>query len=103
MPEDERPAQVTIYRERAGGTTVTVTAGIAEDGALVMEGQDLGEAPLRYFGEDEYEYFVRVAPDDVARLLLALLQERFGTSTMPTSAFMEWLKERDIAYEFSSF
>jgi hypothetical protein len=102
MVSERQPEDVTIHRSQGGGTRVTVTARI-ENGVLTMEGQDLGEAPLRHFGEYEYEYFVTVENKYVDQLTLALLKERFGATTKPTSDFMAWLKERGIPYEFTTF
>ena len=49
---------VEIYRYDDGATKVFIDARIDDEGRLVLEGQDLGEGPLQFWGDDEYEYWV---------------------------------------------
>jgi hypothetical protein len=72
---------------------------IEPDGRLLLEGCDTGPEVAKIWGDSDYEYWLTVPADYKDTLLLWLIQERFQTS----SALMEWLKSRDIPYEFSSY
>ncbi len=75
---------------------------VDETGDLVMEGEDTGPSVERFLSADEYEYFVRVPREHKDRLLLHLLKELFAKGT-GSAAFMKWLDERKIPYEFNSY
>lgn len=49
----------------------TVTACF-EDDKLTVEGQDLGIAPERFFGSDEYEYWYYFDKENTAKLMREL-------------------------------
>ena len=52
----EREAkEVQLFQER-GDTSRFVDAEIKEDGDLVVSGQDVGEAPLQWWGDSDYEF-----------------------------------------------
>lgn len=70
---------------------------------MVMAGQDLGAAPLRFFGKDEYEYFLSVEANLKDRLLLHLMQHVFAGETSTRTAIAEWLDARGIPYKLHSF
>lgn len=70
---------------------------------LVMEGQDMGPAVEHIFREDDYEYWVTVQKEHKDWLLLNLIKDVFADHPTPSSAYMEWLKEKGIPYDFSSY
>ena len=51
--EEYNGIEITLCEERTAKLWVTVTAYI-KDGKLTIEGQDLGDAPMTFFGTDEY-------------------------------------------------
>ena len=74
-------------------------AMINDDGDLVLEGCDNGESVRQFWGDFDYEYWVTVNRDYKDTVLLHLIQEKFESETK----FQEWLKEKDIPCEFSSY
>lgn len=78
-------------------TTERVT--LTESGELLVSGYDIGDLPLRTWGDDDYEYWRTVAAEDVPRVLLGLIRERFSSD----SEFNDWLKANDIDSEFDSW
>lgn len=74
-------------------------AMISEDGDLVLEGCDNGEYVKQVWGDFDYEYWVTVKSDYKDSVLLHLIQEKFDNETK----FKEWLKEKDIPFEFTSY
>ena len=95
--------RVTIRRDTSGATKVFIDALINDRGDLVLEGQDVGAAPLQIFGDSDYEYWVTVPADQKEEVLLGLMKEVFGQSERASSDFMAWLKERGIQFKFSSY
>jgi hypothetical protein len=79
---------VTLLDTEMDGTKVFVEVYVSTtSGDVVMAGQDIGAAPLRSFGEDEYEYFLSIP----------------GAHERTRTAIAEWLDERGIPYSLHSF
>jgi len=89
----------------------TVDAKLSADGGLAIDGQDLGAAVERVWGEDmiEYEWSFSISPEDVTKLKLALgctgdvlavLKERFSGEMV--SDLGPFLKTHGIPYGFWS-
>ena len=77
---------------------------VDEAGDLVMEGTDTGPAVERFFGDDDYEYWVTVPERYKDWLLLNVIKDRFaGERPDPNSAFKGWLEEKGIPYEFHAY
>jgi hypothetical protein len=95
--------RLVLRRTDDGATVSVVEVVVTESGDLVMEGQDVGEAPREFFGDSDYEYWVTVRGSGKDAVLLRLLADRFGPEGAPSSAFMEWLTANGIEYELSTF
>lgn len=63
---------VTLCDERHEHNAYSLRARLREDGALVIEGQDLGAAPEAFWGSREYEWRITVRAEAVPRLVAAL-------------------------------
>jgi hypothetical protein len=94
--------RVELVRQTGGATKIFIDAVIGEGGDLVMEGQDVGAAPMQMFDDEDYEYWVTVRAEHKDRVLLGLMQQVFSDPSA-SSRFMEWLKKRGIPFEFSSY
>ncbi len=91
----------------AGGTLV-VWAGITEDGQLAINGQDLGGHPF----SDEYEYFIRIAPEHWPLLRRALaggeeddiveITVANGTRLVEAGE-VTWLKAHGVPHSFHTW
>jgi hypothetical protein len=100
MNQEELPLRaLTLYEERSAGEYSFLGARLLENGDLILEGQDIGDAPERFFGEREYEYQHTVDARDVPAVLLWLIKERF-TSDID---FRTWLQEHGIPSRFATF
>ena len=89
--------QIEHYANEQGSHKTWVT--IEADGKLVVEGYDAGEAPRRAWGDDDYEYWYRIAPEWKDRLLLKLIAERFQSERQ----LLDWLESAKVPTEFSSW
>ncbi len=89
---DREPKRVDLFEER-GDTSRFVDAEINDNGDLVVSGQDVGEAPLQWWGDSDYEFWVTVASKDKQRILEALRNSSRKTGTSPDTE----LKDEDAA------
>lgn len=78
---------------------VTLVARIDETGDLILEGYDRGAYVEKMWGNSDYEYWLKIPAAYKDTILLHLLNERFETD----SKFMEWLKDKKIPYDFSTW
>lgn len=63
---------VTLHHHRDADGTRHVRARLTSDGALVVEGQDLGPGVERIFGRSEYEWALTVPADEVEGFLASI-------------------------------
>lgn len=113
-----------LYVER-GETSRFIDAILDSEGELMLSGVDVGKAPLEFWGDSDYEFWVVVAAEAVGRvraallaardpdapplrqrgdaLLMALLEERYGGDPRAVDAFKDFLRERDIPLDFGSW
>jgi hypothetical protein len=95
--------RVQLYNAEINGTSSTIFGGCSAGGELALTGRDRGAAPLATWGQDEYEFWVTVAPGQKDALLLALIVERFGGRVDAVDRFREWLKARGVPHEFHNW
>ena len=50
---------VRLY-EHHGPTSIFIDAEIGDGGEVIVSGQDIGEAPEKFYGDSDYEYWVHV-------------------------------------------
>ena len=86
-----------------GPTSIYVDIGIKENGDVLISGQDIGEAPLKFFKRDDYEYWYTISSESKDALLLALFEYTFKGDTGFESKLRKLLKDNDIEFEFSSY
>jgi hypothetical protein len=94
---EAKPKQIQLLEER-GPTSRFIHARIEDNGSLVIEGQDVGEAPRKWFDDDDYEFWVTVKPEDEDRLILALIQNQFGGKFSAVDEVREFLREKGIPF-----
>lgn len=92
--------QVTLYELRSeDGEVSLLEAYVKESGELVLEGYDRGKTTAAVMGDSDYEYWRTVAEEDVPRVLLELIKDRFESDV----DFTDWLKSRGIDYRATSW
>jgi len=91
--------EINLREDKTKDNSSYLDAKIDDQENLVMEGYDIGKSPEEFWGDDDYEYWVVVQKEFKDTVLLWLLKEHFRTST----DFMNWLKSKNIPYEFSSW
>lgn len=91
--------QITLAESKTDRCSSSLVARIDDEGSLVLEGYDIGELVREWWGDSDYEYWLKVAADDKDTVLLWLIKERFPTD----SEFREWLNSKGIPSEFHSW
>ncbi|MFX1567136.1 MAG: hypothetical protein ACFFCV_02080 [Promethearchaeota archaeon] len=92
--------KITIYDyQTKENEKHSLVAEIKENGDLLLSGYDCGQSVKEYFGDFDHEYWLTVKAEDISSVLLYLIKDRFKTDTK----FREWLNEKEIQFNFSSF
>lgn len=86
-----------------GPTQIHIDVEITEEGDLLFSGQDLGEAPRKYFGDSDYEYWLRISARDKDQLLVALIETLYSGDSLVISKLRDFLKSKGIDYKFDSY
>ena len=89
---------VIRHEDRSDGyNELSVT--IDKKGSIVLEGVDTGEDVCKFFGDWDFEYWLKIPPDYLETVLLFLIKDRF----LSVHDMQKWLEERDIPSQFTSF
>jgi hypothetical protein len=79
-----------------------VRLSLDDGGAVTMDAQDMGPSVSQIWGDDDYEFWVRVAPAALPKLAFALLREKYAGRLDAVGALRDWCKAHDIEHEFGS-
>jgi hypothetical protein len=93
---------IEIARQE-GANFRSVRLTVEEDGAVKIDGQDLGRTVEEFWGEDEYEFWVTVPPSALPKLAFELLREKFVGQLGAVDAFRDWCKAHGIEHEFGNW
>jgi hypothetical protein len=99
-------SEVIELARREGPEFRSVRLTLDEGGAVTMDAQDMGPGVSSIWGDDEndeYEFWVRVAPAALPRLAFALLREKYAGRLDAVAALRDWCKAHDIEHEFGSW
>lgn len=86
-----------------GATSRWIDGEITDEGDLLLSGHDIGEAPMMVWGEDEYEFWLRVRANNKDRVLLALLEKLYTGNTSLISELKHYLESKNIPCEFFNY
>lgn len=102
----QKPPDITntvkLFEDR-GETSRFIDAEIAENGNLVVSAYDVGKAPLEWFGNDDYEFWVTLDAEQKDRLLLALIEKCFGGRFSAVDEFREFVKSKEIPFTWRTW
>lgn len=92
--------KITIYDYRTKENEIhTLIAEIKENGDLVLSGYDCGESVKKFYGDFDHEYWLTIKAENISSVVLYLIKDRFKSDT----EFRQWLNEKNIQFDFSSF
>ena len=72
---------------------------ISEDGNLILQADDCGQTPLKFWGDIDYEYWRFVDKDWKDTVLLLLMKDRFKRF----SDLENWIIEKKVPNTFGSY
>ncbi len=87
--------KITLVDQQINNTYVKETVSIDDNGDLLIEGHDVGEAPKKIWDQSTYEQTTTVKAKHKDWLLLKLLADKFEDRV----EIKNWLKENDIPHK----
>lgn len=92
---------IKLERKLIGDSDYTDSNIDIDDNKLIFYSYDVGSLMEQFAptSRDEYEYSVTVNHEHLETLMLELLKDKFTDA----NEFMEWLKTKEIKYEFFSY
>ena len=100
--ESDSAKHVELY-EQKGDLRISIDAAIDDKGNFLVSGQELGESVRKFWGDDDYEYWLFVSKENKDRLLLALIKRLYAGNANAVGDLCKWLRENDIPYVFDSY
>ena len=55
----------------------SVRLSLQDDGTITMDAQDIGPSVTQIWGDDDYEFWVRVPPTSLPKLAFELLRQKY--------------------------
>ena len=92
-----------IYHQDDANGKLTIDVTAKGDGGIEVFFHDIGKAAQQLTGDSDYERAVTVAPDQVARLAMHLLADRFEGDIQAQSKIETYCEERGIETSAWSF
>ena len=86
-----------------GATSVRIDVEITDEGDLLFSGQDVGDAPEEFWGDSDYEYWLKISAADKDRVLLALIEKLYSGNGSLISEIKDYLAYKGIPSEFASY
>ena len=90
--EASRIQEITLRERRTEKNVSILVAKIDDDGDLILEGYDVGEAPREFWGDDDYEFWRVIKKEHKDAILNWLIKERFETG----ANLKHWLYKEGI-------
>jgi len=94
---------IEIARDKDGKNSRSVRLSIEESGAVMLDAQDLGPRVEQLFDDSDYEFWVRVSGDGLARLAFELLKDKYNGRTDAVDDLRRYCAARGIAHDFETW
>jgi hypothetical protein len=94
--------EIEIARQE-GTEFRAVRLALEDDGGIKIDAQDIGPTVTEIWGDDDYEFWVRVPSASVSKLAFELLREKFTGQLGAVGAFRNWCKTHGVQHEFDSW
>lgn len=90
-----------FWQKKSGdGFKIEITASFKNDGDLRLEGYDFGPAVEAVYRDLDFEYWVDVKKEHLAKLVLELLKEKYSDDLKAVQHFREFCETHQIEHEF---
>jgi hypothetical protein len=94
--------EIEIARQE-GTEYRSVCLRLDDDGTIKMDAQDMGPRVIQWWGDDDYEFWVRVPSASLPKLVFELLREKFSGQLGAVDAFRDWCRAHGVQHEFGSW
>ncbi len=105
--EQNHSKTIKLYEDSSetavNNTARYVTAEIHADGSLALYCQDIGQMPLEFWGDSDYEFWVTVPAAHKDALLLALIEKVYQGDSQAVDHIRDLLKAHDIEHHFDQW
>jgi hypothetical protein len=86
-----------------GAEARTVRLQLQADGGVRLHAYDKGATAKLTFARDEYEFWVTVPPEAIARLAFELLRDKYQGRLQAVTEFRDFCKSREIVNKFDTW
>jgi hypothetical protein len=93
---------VELYRQD-GANARLVRLTVKPDGAVVIDAQDTGEYVERTWGDSDYEFWVDIPAGALAKLVFALLRDRYAGQPGAVDNFRDFCRKEQIDHKWDSW
>lgn len=91
-----------IYRQE-GDNFRSVMVTLSEDGGLMVDTQDMGRLVEEYWGDSDYEFWVKIPPEAASRLAYVLLKKLYAGRERAVDEVRELCAAEKIPHENGSW
>lgn len=80
-----------------------VSLSCQDDGSIRLYASDVGPTAERFWGSDEYEFWVTITAESVTDLAFALLKQRFSGRSGAVDELREFCEQNGIKHAFDQW
>ena len=91
-----------LYREE-GAQSRSVRLSVEPDGAVRLSAVDWGETVEKWWGDDDYEFWVDVPSSAIRKLVFALLRDRYADRSGAVDEFRAFCEKEGIDHKWGSW
>jgi len=96
--------ETSVEIARRDGTEFrSIILDLRPDGSLSVSGHDRGPYVEKWWGDADYEFWVDIPAEAVARLAFALLEEKYRDRLDAVDDLRDFLRAKRIPHEFDSW
>jgi hypothetical protein len=95
--------QRVLYRQKDEGGSLTIDASLLEDGSVEIFFYDIGPFAKKHHGDVDLEMSLKIPQDQLGRLSVSLLADRFEGSIDALSAIEKYCERNEIETTAWSF
>jgi len=90
--------KLILKDEDSGGGSSSSLKAYIDDGVFIIEGNDSGQSVKEFYGDWDYEYWIKVQDGEYPEDILSLIGEFSSYKEI-----MAWMNGQGIEYEYTSW
>lgn len=92
-----------VFASQGESISRTIDIYLEADGSLKVEGGDVGKGVEEFWGDSDYEFWTKIAPDDVPALCFALLRDKLSGDRNAVETAQDYCKAEGIKADFGTW